>query len=129
MAGRGRIVGSNLGTTSYENGDGPAAAVNLARYACDLGHVTDVPFSTQATDLPAVWDCATCLRPAAADGLDPQVATAALTASGMLRNGNGKPVSGKTPWQHVRERRSIAELEVILAERLALLRGRIRASA
>ena len=49
MAGRGRIVGSNLGSISYENGDGPATAeVRHARYSCDAGHVTDVPFSAEA---------------------------------------------------------------------------------
>ena len=130
MAGRGRIVGSNLGSISYENGDGPATAeVRHARYSCDAGHVTDVPFSAEATDLPAVWDCSTCLRPAAADGLAADLRDAAMTAAGAPRNGNGKPAGGKTPWEHVRERRSIAELEVILDERLALLRGRLRASA
>lgn len=126
---RGRVVGSNLGTTSYENGDGPSLAqVRRARYVCSCGHITDVPFSAEATDLPAVWDCSGCGQAAVADGLDPQVAEQALAAaSPTLRH--GKPIGGKTPWEHVRERRSLDDLEVILAERLELHRRRLRATA
>ena len=128
MAGRGRIVGSNLGGTSYENGDGPSTAeVRAARYVCPDGHITDIPFSAEADDLPAVWDCAECGLGAVADGLDPEVATKAREALELAARG-GRPVA-KTPWQHLMERRTVPELEVILDERLALLRGRLRASA
>jgi RNA polymerase binding protein RbpA len=127
MAGRGRIVGSGLGATSYE-GDRPATtAVNRARYVCTDGHLTDVPFSTEATDLPAVWDCARCGARALADGLDPTAVAQAVDGAATAARG-GKPVT-KTPWDHVLERRSIPELEVILAERLAVLRGTLRATA
>jgi hypothetical protein len=129
MAGRGRVVGSNLGATSYENGDGPSVAeVRVARYVCGCEQVTEVPFSAEATDLPAVWDCGSCGRPAVADGLDPLVAEQVLAAASMTTR-NGKPLSGKTPWEHVLARRSVADLEAILAERLAVLRGGMRASA
>jgi hypothetical protein len=119
----GRIVGTRLGSHSYENGDGPSKAkVNRARYRCVTAesHVTEVPFSAEATELPVVWHCSQCRGVAIADGVDPEVALGSL-AGGALRN--GKPVSGKTPWQHVRERRTLPELEAILAERLAILRG------
>ncbi len=128
VAGRGRIVGSNLGGKSYENGDGPSVAqVRQARYVCRDAHVTDVPFSAEAADLPAVWSCSECGDGAVADGLDPDVAIQAREALAVAARG-GKPVA-KTPWQHLMERRTVPELEVILEERLALLRGRLRASA
>jgi hypothetical protein len=62
-----------------------------------------------------------------ADGLDPDVATQAREALAVAARG-GKPLA-KTPWQNLMERRTVPELEVILEERLALLRGRLRASA
>jgi hypothetical protein len=128
MAGRGRIVGSNMGSTSYENGDGPSTAqVQRVQYVCADQHLTQVPFSSEVTDVPAVWDCGNCGQEAVADGLDPQAAAQALSAAAHTAR-HGKPVP-KTPWQHVLERRSIQELEVILDERLALLRGTLRASA
>lgn len=128
MAGRGRIVGSNMGGKSYEKGDGPSTAeVRAARYLCPEGHVTDVPFSAEADALPMVWDCAECGNGAVADGLDPDVATQARDAIDLVARGGRPPA--KTPWQHLMERRTIPELEVILDERLALLRGNLRASA
>lgn len=125
----GRIVGTRLGAHSYENGDGPSTAkVRRASYRClaDSAHVTEVPFSAEATELPVVWHCTECRGVAVADGVDAETALAAL-ANGATRN--GKPVSGKTPWQHVRERRTLPELEVILAERLAILRGPLRGAS
>ena len=129
MAGKGRIVGSNMGSISYENGDGPSTAqVQRVRYICADQHQTEVPFSAEVTDVPAVWDCGSCRQDAVADGLDAEVSAQALSAAGHAAR-HGKPVP-KTPWQHVLERRTIPELEVILAERLALLRGKkLRASA
>lgn len=128
MAGRGRIVGSNLGGTSYEKGDGPSVAdVRQARYVCPLQHLTEVPFSAEAEDLPAIWDCAECGLGAVADGLDPDLADKAREQVELAARG-GKPVA-KTPWQHLMERRTVPELEAILEERLALLRGRLKASA
>jgi hypothetical protein len=128
MAGRGRIVGSNLGGTSYEKGDGPSVAeVRQARYVCPVGHVTEVPFSAEAEDLPAIWDCLECGAGAVADGLDPDLAQQARVQLESAARG-GKPVT-KTPWQHLMERRTVPELEAILQERLEMLRGRLRASA
>ena len=117
-----------MGSISYENGDGPSTAqVQRVRYVCAEQHATEVPFSAEVTDVPAVWDCGSCRQDAVADGLDPQVSAQALSAAGHAAR-HGSPSRRRrgstccTP--------SIPELEVILAERLALLRGKkLRASA
>jgi hypothetical protein len=42
----------------------------------------------------------------------------------------GRPAANpKSPWQQLRERRTIAELEALLAERLQLLRGQAATTA
>ena len=77
-------------------------------FDCPAHHHFSATFAAEAS-LPALWDCPTCWAPAVrSDGVR---ATAEPD----------KPI--RTPWVHLRERRSLAELEVILAERLALLRA------
>ena len=60
------------------------------------------------------WDCA-CGSKARTDE------TAAQEV--IVKKRTGSP--SKTPWEQLRERRSIAELEVLLEERLAILRNRV----
>jgi rubredoxin len=67
-----------------------------------------VPFAAEA-EVPATWECRVC-------------GTTAFTAAGDQPS----PKKTKPPrshWDMLRERRSIADLEQVLAERLALIRG------
>lgn len=111
------LRGSRLGTTSYETDEGVdlAPRTNVA-YDCPHGHVVEVPFAAEA-EIPPTWECRVC-------------------GSLSLRSEGGKPEEkkGKPPrthWDMLLERRSVEELEEILAERLAILRsgGTARKSA
>jgi hypothetical protein len=67
-----------------------------------------VPFAAEA-EVPATWECRVC-------------GTIAFTVTGDQPS----PKKVKPPrshWDMLRERRSIADLEQVLAERLALIRG------
>ena len=73
------------------------------------GHAFSVPFSGEA-EIPAQWECR--LDGSAArlvDGPEPEAK-------------KGKPV--RTHWDMLLERRSVADLEEVLAERLDVLRAR-----
>jgi rubredoxin len=101
------LRGTRLGAVSYESDRHTEFAPRVAAiYDCPNGHATDMPFSAEA-DVPPTWECRTC------------------GATALLRNGEqpepkkGKPA--RTHWDMLLERRSIAELEEVLAERLAVL--------
>ena len=102
------LRGTRLGAQSLESEQGvEPAARTLAEYHCPRGHVTRVPFSVEA-EVPSLWECK-CGEEA------------------LLVNGErpvAKPTKpARTHWDMLLERRSIAELEVLLDERLALLRS------
>lgn len=112
------LRGSRLGAVSYEVDRGAELAPRqVASYECPDGHRFSVPFAAEA-DLPPRWECRVCGAGAAiVDGTDPVVL---------------KVKPGRTHWDMLLERRSVAELEVLLAERLAALRedrGSLRAPA
>lgn len=99
------LRGSRLGAVSYENerGQEPAARRRIG-FDCPRGHHFAVTFAEEA-DLPAVWDCPTCGASAlATDGVRPEPRKV-------------KPI--RTHWDMLMERRTTAELEILLAERLA----------
>lgn len=105
------LRGSRLGTQSLETADGLQLAPRFeAIYDLPDGRVIVVPFSADAP-IPQTWE--------AIDGTE-----------GVLRNAEGeaeevKPArKQRTHWDMLMERRTIAELEVLLDERLALLRER-----
>jgi hypothetical protein len=103
------LRGSRLGAVSYENerGQAPAARVRVD-FACPQGHRFDIVFAEEA-DLPGVWDCPTCGAGAfAVDGPTPSMKPV-------------KPV--RTHWDMLLERRSVGELQTLLDERLAEIRG------
>ncbi len=105
----GALRGTRLGSTSYESDAGVEFAPRLlTTYDCIQGHVTRVPFSDEA-EIPYDWECATCGNAATLrDGVEPE----------------RKPERPqRTHWDMLLERRSIAELEDVLAERLDVLRG------
>lgn len=103
------LRGSRLGSVSYETEKGhePAARTRVA-FDCPRGHHFDLVFAEEA-DLPAAWDCPSCGAPAVAiDVPVPETKPA-------------KPA--RTHWDMLLERRSTAELQVLLDERLAEIRG------
>lgn len=104
------LRGSRLGSVSYETERAnDLAPRRQAEYRCQGGHVFTVPFSDEA-DAPRTWDCR----------LDGTVGT--LVGGTEPEAKKGKPA--RTHWDMLMERRTIADLEEVLAERLELLRDR-----
>jgi hypothetical protein len=99
--------GTRLGALSYESDARIAPAERLViSYACSQGHRTVVPFSVEAEEIPFEWNCR-CGR----------IATRPDTEAP-----EAKPTRHvRTHWDMLLERRTIADLEVLLEERLALL--------
>jgi hypothetical protein len=108
------LRGTRLGAQSLESDEGiePAARV-VAQYHCPQGHVTRVPLSVEA-EIPTLWGCKCGAEALLIDSERPDPRPA-------------KPV--RTHWDMLLERRSVAELEELLSERLALLRASQRAAA
>ncbi|MDQ1602217.1 MAG: hypothetical protein QOE01_62 [Actinomycetota bacterium] len=103
------LRGSRLGAQSYENDNGVEMAPRQSvSYDCPNGHRFAMPFSLEA-DVPDVWECGICGSEALrVDGTRPEPKKA-------------KPA--RTHWDMLLERRSVKELEVLLAERLEHLRA------
>ena len=103
----GALRGTRLGSTSYESDAGvDFAPRRMTTYDCPAGHATTVPFAEEA-EIPYDWECATCGQAAILrDGVEPE-------------RKPEKPV--RTHWDMLLERRSISELEDVLAERLEIL--------
>lgn len=94
---------------SYESTQGRELAPRLmTAFLCPQGHAFDVPFSNEAEEVPVEWECRKCGRMAhRVDGTAP--------ADKIVKH-------QRTHWDMLLERRSRAELEDVLAERLAVLR-------
>ena len=103
------LRGSRLGAQSYETDAGIEMAPRQSvTYDCARGHRFAMPFSLEA-DVPEVWECTVCGSEALRmDGTRPEPKA-------------GKPA--RTHWDMLLERRSVKELEVLLAERLEQLRA------
>jgi len=99
--------GTRLGALSYETDAHVAPAERMVvSYLCSEGHQTLVPFSVEAEEIPFEWTCR-CGRTATR----PDVASP-----------EEKPVKHtRTHWDMLLERRTIADLEALLRERLDLL--------
>lgn len=99
--------GMRLGAQSLERDDHVAPAERrIVRYVCPEGHITTMPFFLEADEIPSVWDCRCGKEAVWPEGPVPEpVAT--------------KPA--RTHWDMLLERRTIADLEELLEERLALL--------
>ena len=102
------LRGTRLGATSYENDNGIDLAPRQdVAYACPNGHRFEMPFSMEA-EVPATWECRVC-------------GAQALRVDGEAPvEKPGKPT--RTHWDMLLERRSVADLEEVLAERLEVLR-------
>src|SRR3954452_3101217 len=103
------LRGTRLGAQSMESDEGvePAARI-ISEYHCPKGHVVRIPFSVEA-DIPALWECRCGSEALLVDSERPEPKA-------------GKPA--RTHWDMLLERRSIADLEVLLDERLQLLRAK-----
>ncbi|GAA3721784.1 hypothetical protein HDA32_002097 [Spinactinospora alkalitolerans] len=104
------LRGTRLGATSYENDRNTDLAPRQeVTYDCPRGHRFSVTFATEA-EIPSSWECRFCGDNALmVDGEQPQ---------------QKKTKPTRTHWDMLLERRSMEDLEEVLAERLALLRAR-----
>ncbi|AGL15662.1 electron transporter [Actinoplanes sp. N902-109] len=78
-------------------------------YFCAAGHEVEVRFAADAA-LPDTWDCTRCGQPAGLDRANPP--------------GKSRTEPYKSHLAYVKERRSDADGEAILAEALAKVRRR-----
>ena len=111
------LRGTRLGSVSYESDRHTEFAPRLrTAYDCPNGHATEVPFAAEA-EIPSSWECRVC------------GATALQRDGAQPEEKKGKPA--RTHWDMLLERRSTAELEEVLAERLAVLhdhQGKVKAA-
>lgn len=108
------LRGSRMGAVSYETDrDHDLAPRQMVKYRTDSGEIYEVPFAEDA-EIPEEWMCKN-------------------GQLGTLMEGEGvesKPVKPpRTHWDMLLERRSIEELDVLLEERIELLRKRRRSAA
>lgn len=104
------LRGMSIGAKSMESDENIEYAPRInVRYDCPNGHEISLTFSVEA-EVPAVWECNIC-------------------GDEALRRNFEQPVPDKpvklprTHWDMLRERRSLEDLEVLLNERLELLRS------
>ncbi len=108
------LRGTRLGTQSLESDQGvELAARTFTSYRCPHGHATSVPFAIEA-EIPEIWFCKCGDEALRVDGHGPVASTL-------------RPV--RSHWDMLLERRSVAELEALLKERVDLLRATQRARA
>jgi len=103
--------GSRLGSLSFETDEHVEPAERqFIQYACERGHLNAVPFSSEAEEIPLTWTC----RCGAA-------AHVATPVTNLAKPDERPERHVRTHWDMLMERRTIADLEALLAERLALL--------
>jgi hypothetical protein len=109
------LRGTRIGALSMESEEGVEFAPRFeAHFDCPNGHTIILPFAVDA-DVPATWECRCGAEALRRDAERPEP----------------KPTKPqRTHWDMLLERRTIAELEELLNERLELLRaGKLRRSA
>lgn len=103
------LRGMRLGAQSMETESGVEPAPRQrVEYRCEDGEQVFVTFAIEA-DVPATWVSKTGKEAILVNGEKPV-------------GNNEKPV--RTHWDMLLERRSVEELETILADRLSILRAR-----
>ncbi|MDQ2624739.1 MAG: RNA polymerase-binding protein RbpA [Actinomycetota bacterium] len=109
------LRGTRIGALSMETEEGVEFAARFqAHYDCPNGHTIVLPFSVEA-DVPPTWECRCGAAALLRDAVQPEAKP-------------GKPQ--RTHWDMLLERRTTAELQELLDERLELLRaGKLRRSA
>jgi hypothetical protein len=109
--------GTRLGALSYERDDNVEPAERcIVRYECDKGHATLVPFFVEAEDIPLDWSCR-CGRTAQAAHSVPNMAVPEEKVEKHVRS----------HWDMLMERRTIADLEKLMAERLSEIHAEFEA--
>ncbi|WP_226347011.1 RNA polymerase-binding protein RbpA [Agilicoccus flavus] len=102
------LRGTNLSALSMETDENVVLSERrITRYTCASGHVSELPFSVEA-DVPPIWECRCGQEAKLVDGPEPEEKTVK---------------AARTHWDMLLERRSVAELEELLQERLTLLRA------
>jgi hypothetical protein len=81
----------------------------IVRYRTENGEEFDIPFADDAV-IPSTWECR--------NGME-----GTLIEGGELAEPK-KVKAPRTPWDMVRERRSIEQLEELLKERLEIIKSR-----
>jgi hypothetical protein len=105
-----RMKGSRLGAVSYETDrNHNLAPRQIARYRTENGEEFDIPLADDA-EIPASWLCR--------NGME-----GTLLEGGELAEPKKVKVP-RTPWDMLRERRSIEQLEELLQERLEIIKSR-----
>ncbi|MDN5749143.1 MAG: RNA polymerase-binding protein RbpA [Pseudonocardia sp.] len=105
------LRGSRLGAVSYETDrNHDLAPRQLVRYVSPNGREFEVPFANDA-EAPATWESPQGGLGKRVDGVEPE---------------QKKTKPPRTHWDMLLERRSVADLEVLLNERLELLAERRR---
>lgn len=103
------LRGSRLGAVSYETDrDHDLAPRRIVQYRTDNGEIFDVPFADDA-EVPSKWPCKNGMEGTILEGAEPE---------------EKKTKPPRTHWDMLLERRSEEELEVLLNERLELLKQR-----
>ena len=104
--------GSRLGGVSYETDrNHDLAPRQIGRYRTENGEQFDIPFAHDA-EIPGTWRCRNGREGTLIEG-------SYLAEPKTVR-------VPKTPWEMLRERRSIEELEELLKERLEIIKSRRR---
>jgi hypothetical protein len=105
-----RMKGSRLGAVSYETDrNHNLAPRQIARYRTENGEEFDIPLADDA-EIPDTWLCR--------NGME-----GTLIEGGELADPKKVKVP-RTPWDMLRERRSIEQLEQLLQERLEIIKSR-----
>ncbi|GAA2021577.1 RNA polymerase-binding protein RbpA [Catenulispora yoronensis] len=102
---RGRRIGAG---PRGDNERGQSVTRIAVTFWCAIGHSTSSIFAASA-EVPTTWDCHCCDRPAGLDRDNPP--------------DSARKAPSKSHLAYVRERRSDADAEIILAEALAKLRA------
>jgi hypothetical protein len=111
MADRRGMRGSRLGAVSYETDrNRDLAPRQIARYRTENGEEFDIPLADDAA-IPGTWECR--------NGMEGR-----LIEGGEPAEPKKKVKVPRTPWDMVRERRSIEQLEELLKERLEIIKSR-----
>ena|SRR6516162_8824046 len=110
MAERRVMRGTRLGAVSYETDrNDNLAPRQIARYRTENGEEFDIPLADDAA-IPDTWLCR--------NGME-----GTLIEGGELAEPK-KVKAPRTPWDMLRERRSIEQLEELLQERLEIIKSR-----
>ena len=108
------LRGTRLGSYNLQSEEGVVLAdrQRVSFLCTNCEHRSDLVFAAEA-EVPDQWECSACGYPAGRLGGDATVTEVQPPAP-----------TGRTPWEMLLERRTIAELEEILDERLKWLRSR-----